>query len=279
MNLTIIGCGYVGTAVARYWQQKPGQLVTVTTTRKERVAELEEVATQVVVMKGNDTADVESLVQNQDVIFVSVAPISNRQVDADIYEKTYIPTAKNLVTALRDASSLKQLIYISSCSVYGNTNGEWVNENSPVAPADQHGEVMVQAERILLQASSEKLKVCILRSGGIYGPERELAKRFGKLAGKTLPGTGDSFINWVHLDDIVSAVDFVRENQCQGIYNLVDDTKLTLRELGDRVCDRHSLSKISWDATQPSLRDTNIRVENKKIKVVGYQFIHPDLLI
>ena len=49
MNIAIIGCGYVGTAVARYWSQQLGYAVTVTTTTQERVAELEPVAQRVVV--------------------------------------------------------------------------------------------------------------------------------------------------------------------------------------------------------------------------------------
>ncbi|MGB7444298.1 MAG: SDR family oxidoreductase [Coleofasciculaceae cyanobacterium] len=279
MNLAIIGCGYAGSAVASYWHQNLNQLVTVTTTRQERVAEIKDTADRVVVMTGNNAESVQSIVDNHDTILVSVAPISNRQVEAEIYAETYFPTANNLVNSLSTSLTEKHLIYLSSCSVYGNKKGDWVEENTPVSPTDKHGQVMVQAEEILLPANRENVSVCILRLGGIYGPERELARRIGRIAGKTLPGTGENFINWVHLDDLVSAVDLVREKRCQGIYNLVDDSKLTLRELCDFVCTHHDLPKVEWDTSQPDLRENNVRVKNEKIKAAGYQLIHSELLI
>ncbi len=241
MNITIIGCGYVGTALAEYWHQKQSHLLTATTTTNERVEELEKVADKVVIMKGDDAMAVQSVVQNQDVVIVSVAPISDRQVDAEGYAATYIPTAKNLVAALINAPTLKQIIYLSSCSVYGNRNGEWVDETVTISPQDKLVQILAQTEEILLAANTEKVKVCILRMGGIYGPERELGKRFVRIAGKTLPGTGENFMNWIHLDDIVSAVDFVLVNQGQGIYNLVNDVTMMIRDLCDQICDRENL--------------------------------------
>lgn len=278
-TVTIIGCGYVGMAVASHLYQKPGYFVTATTTRFERVAEIEKVATRVVVIKGNDPDSVRSLVQNHDTILLSIAPISDRQVSPNIYEETYIPTANNLVAALTDTQEEKQLIYLSSCSVYGNKKGDLVDETASVTPTDEYAEIMSKTEQILLQANSKNIKICILRLGGIYGPSREFAKRLSRIAGKTMPGSGEHFVNWIHLDDIVSAVDFIRSNQCYGIYNLVDNTKLTLRDLCNQVCDRYNLEQVIWDSSQPSLRDNNVRVNNQKIKAAGYNLVHPDLLL
>lgn len=279
MNITIIGCGYVGTTLAEYWHQKQNHLITATTTTNERVEELEKVADKVVVMKGDDATAIQSVVQNQDVVIVSVAPISDRQVDAEGYAATYLPTAKNLVAALNNAPTLKQIIYLSSCSVYGNRNGEWVDETVTISPQDKLGQILAQTEEILLAANTEKVKVCILRLGGIYGPERELGKRFVRIAGKTLPGTGENFMNWIHLDDIVSAVDFVLINQGQGIYNLVNDVTMMIRDLCDQICDRENLPQVLWNPSEPSQRDFNTRVSNQKLKAAGYKFIHPDTIV
>lgn len=279
MNLTIIGCGYVGTAVASYWHQNHDPSITVTTTTKERVAKLEEVASRVVVMKGSETKAMRSLLQNQHVVLISVAPISDRQVDAETYAQTYLPTATNVVAALKDAPSVQQLIYLSSCSVYGDSDGAWVDESSPVAPVNLRGKVLCEAEEILLQASSDNLRVSILRLGGIYGPGRNLEWRCGLIAGKTFPGNGTNFINWIHLDDIVSAVEFVCQNQCQGIYNLTDNTKLTSRELYKQLCDRYDRPQVVWDASQTNPPISNARVCNKKIQAAGYKLIHPQIII
>ncbi len=275
-NVAIIGCGYVGTAVADYWQQQ-GHSITATTTSRERLGVLQEIASRATVMRGNDLNAVQSVLQNQDTVVVSVAPTGDRLVNATVYEDTYLSTAKNLAQALRQTPSVKQLIYLSSYSVYGNRDGGWVDESSPVAPIGPRGEVLHEAEQILLQAESQR--VCVLRLGGIYGPGRELIRSFGALAGQTLPGRGDRFINWIHLDDIVWAIEFARLNRLQGIYNLVDDSKLTVRELVDQVCVRYGLPKVTWDASKLNWQNNNVRVSNQKLKGVGFQLIHPQLLI
>ena len=237
------------------------------------------VLNQVVLMKGNDPSAVQSLVQGQDTIVVSVAPIGSQVADEATYESTYLGTARNLVQALNQAPRVKQLIYLSSCSVYGDRQGEWVEENSPLFPLELRSQVLHQAEQIISQAASEERKVCILRLGGIYGPERELIRMFGGLAGMTLPGKGDRFINWIHRDDILGAIEFARLNQLQGIYNLVDDSQLTVRQQVERICFKYDLPPVIWDTSQLSRGRKSLRVSNRKLKEVGYELMHPQLLI
>jgi nucleoside-diphosphate-sugar epimerase len=268
----------VGKAAASYWHQQ-GHFVTGTTTREEKVSKLEKLTNQTVILTGDNLSAIESVMEHQDTILVSVAPISDRQVDAESYGKTYLPTAKNIVTALSNNQTVKQLIYISSCSVYGDKQGDWVDENSPLDTQSDYGQVLVEAEQILLGLERKDIKVCLLRLGGIYGPGRELDKRIGKLGGSTLPGTGENWTSWIHLDDIISAVEFVRQHRCQGIYNVVNDVKLTSRDLCNLICDRQQLERVSWDASKPPFSAVNARVDNSKIKQEGYQFIYADTLI
>jgi len=71
---------------------------------------------------------------------------------------------------------VRQLIYTGSYAVYGDREGAWVDEASPVAPANPNGQILCETEQVLLSASSDDMSVCILRLGGIYGPRRELVK-------------------------------------------------------------------------------------------------------
>ncbi len=276
MKIAIIGCGYVGTAIARFWSQS-GHLVTATTTTPEKISELEQVAKSVVVMKGDDLDALQDVVKEQDVVLLSVSiRAANRSVSA--YRETYLETAKNLVAALKQAPSVKQLIYTGSYAVLGDKNGEWADEESPVAPANENGKIMYEVEQVLLAAQSETLGVCILRLAGIYGPGRELIKIFGRWAGTTRPGNGEDYTNWIHLDDIVGALEFVRLKQLQGIYNLTNDMPLQSREFCERLFQLHGLSKISWDGSASSVRPYNARLSNQKIKAAGFQLIHPETL-
>jgi nucleoside-diphosphate-sugar epimerase len=104
-------------------------------------------------------------------------------------------------------------------------------------------------------------------------------KIFGRVAGTTRPGDGSDATNWIHLDDIVAAIEFARSKRLQGIYNLVDDAHLTSFELIDQVCEKHGLPKVIWDSSAASVRPYNARVSNQKIKNAGYQLIHPQMMV
>ncbi|EGK88690.1 SDR family oxidoreductase [Microcoleus vaginatus PCC 9802] len=278
MNAIIIGCGYVGSAVAQHWRNL-GHVITATTTTQDRIGELQKVANEAIVLKRCDEETLQTILQNQHVVFLSLAPTANQQVDSDMYEETYLHTANNLVLALKHFPNIKQLIYTSSCAVYGNSNGAWVSEHSPVAPANRHGEILHETEQVLLSASSQDLKVCIFRLGAIYGPDREFKKRLSKLAGTTRPGTGNHFTNWIHLDDIVSASELALARQLQGVYNLVNDVPITARELFKQLCERYELPEVEWDGSDTTERSNNRRISNQKLKAEGYQLIHPEVEI
>jgi nucleoside-diphosphate-sugar epimerase len=276
-NITILGCGYVGTALAEYWQEQ-GHLVTGTTTSPERVALLAETVSTAVVMKGNDI-QVRSLLEDRNTLVVSVAPTGFQAADEANYENTYLATARNLVNALGDAANIKQVIYLSSCSVYGDRQGAWVNETAQIDSLDRNSQIIYEAEQTILQAANDRQNVCILRLGGIYGPGRELVGMFGGLAGMTMPGKGDRFVNWIHRDDIIGAIEFARLNELNGIYNLVDDSHLTIKEQVERVCLHYDLPQAHWDATKFSLQRKSLQVSNHKLKAAGYDLIHPQLLV
>ncbi len=277
-NIAVLGCGYVGSALAESWQEQ-GHFVTGTTTSQRKVRSLAESLSTAVLAKGSDFSAMQSLLQEQSTLVVSIAPTGFQEANAAIYEDTYVSTAQNLAKALNQAPNVTQVIYLSSCSVYGDRQGEWVDENSEVAPVEQRSQVVRESEEIILQAANEQQKVCVLRLGGIYGPDRELVSMFGGLAGMTMPGKGDRFINWVHRDDIIGAIDFARLNELQGIYNLVDDSRLTVREQVSIICAHYDLPQVTWDPSQLSLQRKSVQISNSKLKAAGYELIHPQLLV
>ena len=73
MNIAIIGCGYVGYAVAQYWHHRMSFMVTATTTTPERIPELQAVSQKVLVVKGNDLVGLKSVLKNQDVALLSIS--------------------------------------------------------------------------------------------------------------------------------------------------------------------------------------------------------------
>ncbi len=277
-NIAILGCGYVGSALAACWQEQ-GHVVTGTTTSRARLAPLGELVSKAVVMKGDDLTAVHSLLKGQDTLVISVAPTGSQQADEATYEATYLNTTKNLVEALSYAPTVKQIIYLSSCSVYGDRQGEWVDETAQIDPVDHKSQVLYESEQIILQAASDRQKVCVLRLGGIYGSGRELVGMFGGLAGMTMAGKGDRFVNWVHRDDIIGAIEFARLNDLNGVYNLVDDSQMTIKEQVKLVCDYYNLPPVNWDSSKLSLQRKSLQVSNQKLKAAGYDLIHPQLSV
>ncbi|MEL6602571.1 MAG: SDR family oxidoreductase [Cyanobacteria bacterium J06614_10] len=267
MKIAIVGCGYVGTAVAKAWQSQEHD-VLVTTTREERVSELSAIANRVAVLAGTDKSALENALQDRQVVLLCVA--SKR---GSSYADTYLNTAKTIADVL-PRTAVEQLIYTSSCSVYGQHFGAWVSELMPPMPITANGKIIEQTEQTLLSATTPHRKICILRLGGIYGPGRTLAKIYSRVGGTTRPGKGEERTNWVHLSDIVAAIDWARERQLSGLFNVVQDEVPTVRELIDQVCDRSGIAPVQWDESQKSDRK-NVRVSNAKFKGTGYQFVHP----
>jgi nucleoside-diphosphate-sugar epimerase len=267
MKAAIIGCGYVGTAVAKHWQAQ-GIDVLVTTTRKERVAELSEIANRVEVLLGTERDRLQEVLRDRQVVLLCVA--SKRGAN---YTETYLSTAQTLAAALPH-SAVEQLIYTSSISVYGEFHGAWVTELMPPMPITDNGKIIEQTEATLLAANTPQRRVCVLRLGGIYGPGRTLKNIYSRAAGTTRPGKGEEATNWVHLSDIVGGIDWAKEKSLSGLYNLVQEKVLTARELIGQVCDRHNLAPVTWDERLESNRK-NVRISNAKFKSTGYSFKHP----
>jgi len=159
-----------------------GFVVTTTTTTPERVPALEKVAQRVVVVKGNDPVGLQSVVQNQETVLLSVGAAN---------PNVYAPSAHRPNPSLspKTGSFGATANLHRSYAVYGDREGAWVDEASPVAPANRM--VKFSETEVLLSASSDDMSVCILRLGGIYGPRRELVKIFGRVAGTIRPGNGE----------------------------------------------------------------------------------------
>jgi nucleoside-diphosphate-sugar epimerase len=272
MKIAIIGCGYVGTAVAKYWQ--PQHYLTLTTTSLQKIPLLQAIAPKVELCLGNDRDSLARAIDGQNLVLLTVGA-KNR----DSYREAYLETAENLVYALENNDSVTQLIYTGSYAVYGDRQGAWVDETTPSAPVNENGEILDRTERVLLSARKEHLKVVIFRLAGIYGVGREIVKIFRNWAGTTLKGTGEDWANWVHLDDIVGAIDFAARKQLDGIYNLVNDVPLTRKSLIEGMCAKHDLPPVSWDNSQSFWSPYNTRLSNQKIKDLGFRVIHPETIL
>jgi cupin fold WbuC family metalloprotein len=278
MRITIVGCGDVGTALARHWSGDPALKLTLTTTREQRRTELEPLAERVEVLRAEDREALRAALSEAEVAVFTLAPGGDRPVDEDAYASTYRAGFEALQAVLPDLPQLRQILYTGSCSVYGDAGGAWVDEDTPASPGDGHGRVLLDSERLLEECRAPGRAVCVLRLGALYGPGRELAPRFRRLAGSTRPGTGGHHSHWIHRDDVVGAIARAVSQRWDGVINLVDDRPVPVAELLERACEASGEEAIRWDpaaGTGPAPADRRIR--NTRLHRLGYELLHPQV--
>jgi len=276
MKLLVIGAQYTGLAAAGFWRAQ-GHSVTVTTTRAARVPELQAVADAVVVMRGSEAEKMRAALPGHDAVLMSVAGGMVEKegkvvLDADAYTDTYLGTARTLIAALAESPSVRCLVFPSSTSAYGDAGGQPVaDEDSPATPKSIFQQVYVDAEQALLSGASERLAVCILRTGNIYGPGRELKTQAAAMAGRTVPLDGEAGAMVIHRDDVVRAADFALRRGLPGVFNLVNDVTASKREFFGAICEREGLPPIEWKPLGAGIR----QAANTKLKAAGFVFADP----
>lgn len=269
MNVAIIGCGYLGSDAAKLWTKK-GYRVTATTRHPERLPELSAVAQKSIVLKGSDEEALVPLISNNEEIVVTIAAD-----DVEHYESAYLNTAAAFRHLALENNLPRRLLYTSSTSVYGDHNGQWVDETSELRGKSDQAKILIEAERLYLSLQELGWSVCIFRLAELYGPGRELSKRVQQLQGHTFPGTGKHYTNMIHKSDATFAIDYALRHHLTGVYNLADDDHPTRKELYDKIAQKFHLPKVKWDPTLTGLHSGDKRVSNHKIKAEGFSFHYP----
>lgn len=267
----IIGCGYVGEHIGLALKN---QNVVVTAKTPSSVERLKAHFQNVEQLDTSDQHKLDQLIQKHDTIIITLAA-----PDAYSYEKTYLNTAKNIASTLERSPHVKQLIYTSSTSVYGEHHGNAVDEDSPLLAHSHQGKILIETEKTYLSLSTPNRHVCIFRLGEIYGCGREIELKVKAYQHKKAPGDGLNTTNMTHVEDITQAALFAMENNLQGIFNLVDDDHMTRYDLYQKVCQLHGLPNVEWDPNLQTPHSSKKIVLNDKIKKKGYCFRFPKRMI
>ncbi len=282
MNIAIVGAAYTGLAALQYLRHK-GHRISVTTTRADRAAELGSLADRVIVMTGSDRERMRELIAGQDVVLLTMAGgMVERDgeyvMDLDLYHDAYVGTAESLVEVIDSAPSVRQIIFTGSWSAYGNAGGvDDVDEDTPATPASPFAQVYIDTENLLFGIASPQRRVCVYRTGTIYGPQvgfvpRGLAAQTLPMAGQSVPFDGQAPAAIVHRDDVVRALEFAIDNELSGIYNLINDVSETKNSFYKKITDAAGVEPINWVAPGSGPKS----LANRKIKAAGFAFRDPN---
>ncbi len=269
MKIAIIGCEYIGYALAKMLNEK-GHLITAMTKNLKDIKNLKNISQKVIIYKKASAEDLIPIIEYNDLIIVSIPTDPH-----ETYDETFLPLANALKQAAHIVRHPKSLIYTSRSIVYGEHNGLWVDETAPLLPTDNKERVFIETENILLSLKEIGWNVCILRLSEVYGPSFEISQKIVKKSDYFTSKSGQNYTNMVHLDDIVSAVSHCITYNLEGIYNLTDDDHTTLSELLSLASKKLKLKEIKWDPKGQRASSDNQRVSNHKIKAAGYTFLHP----
>ena len=209
MSNLIIGCGYLGQRVAYLWM-KQGQRVAALT--RDRSDELRGLGIEPIVGDILDPASLSRLPRASTLLYAVGLDRSSGKSFRDV-------CLGGLSNVIENVPVPDRFIYISSTSVYGQSNGEDVDEDSLAEPVEENGAIIREAERML---ESRVKGAIVLRFAGIYGPGR-MIRRAAIEKGEPLLGNADKWLNLIHVEDGARAVLAAEKNGKAGETYLVAD--------------------------------------------------------
>ncbi|MDD1009028.1 SDR family oxidoreductase [Pseudomonas shahriarae] len=191
------------------------------------------------------------------------------------YRAAYVQGLQNVLSWLDDYGQVPdRLIFVSSSSVFGQLDGEWVDETSETAASGYSGRLMLEAEQVALNSG---IPASILRLTGIYGPDREwllTQVRRGYRVAVDPPLYG----NRIHVDDAAGLLAFLLEADRRGValepvYIGVDDAPAPLAEVVGWL--REFIGVTEWSEDESVRRTGSKRCSNARAKALGWAPKYP----
>ncbi|WP_144924903.1 NAD-dependent epimerase/dehydratase family protein [Halorubrum salsamenti] len=294
MRVVVVGCGYVGLELTRQLAER-GHAVTGVRRSDAGLNAIESVGEEIdgegdaesesrvdaVRADATDPASLDALPDADAVVFAA----SSGGRGAAAAREVYVDGLRNVIEAYGSrAATPDRLVYTSSTGVYGDHDGAWVDEETPIEPTTDKTRVLAEAERTALETAAEfGIDGTVARFAGLYGPDRYRLDRY-----LDRPVTA-GYLNMVHRDDAAGAVRFLLESD-----RARDDAVLVV---DDEPADKHAFADWLADACgvpRPAKRSTEERIaagdlsaaaerrirtskrcSNDRLRALGYEFAYP----
>lgn len=252
----ILGCGYVGTAVAEKWLSE-GCEVWGVSRNADTLGRIHSPGFHGVVAEVDSPDWHDQVPRSPEVVLNCVSSAGG---GAEGYRKSYLGGNRSLLDWARTAKPEK-ILYTSSTAVYPFTDGREVREeDTGGSDLSETGALVLESENILLEDSVCGPLTTVLRLSGIYGPGRHYLLDQIRSGEGVIAGRGDYFLNLIFLEDIVSAVRALMEAPRAGgrAYNVSDGHPVRKEELADWLAARLGLPPPVFDPGAQSRRRMRI---------------------
>lgn len=203
-------------------------------------------------------------------------PAAITHVDKCEDDSTNVVNVRGATTVLRLCESFEsKLVYFSSSYVFNGKKKSPYTTLEETDPINNYGKQKVAVENLILES---KLPALIVRTVGIYGPER-LKKNFAKqvisaiFKGQKVFAPSDQKMNPILSIDLAKITVYLADKHT-GIWHVSGDTCLTKYEFAKRIAGYFGLedlveSKTTEEMSQKALRPKNACLDCSELNRVG----------
>lgn len=269
-SISILGCGWLGLSLGKHFFEN-GFVVKGSTTKAEKEAILKENSIESFRIQLNPQIVGENVDNflSSETLLINIPPrISFQKTDA------HVEQISNLLPFIK-ISPIKNIIYISSTSVYPELNRE-IFEEDVITPEQSASPTMIKTEILLKDfCKNSGINLTILRCGGLMGYDRIPAKYFSGWKGLT---TGDIRVNYVHRDDVIKIIEtIIEKNIWNETFNIVSPIHPTRKEIYTKNCEELGFEMPEFIMpTEP--QPFKIISPEKWLKSSKYSFIYTNPL-
>ncbi len=278
----IVGCGDIGQRVAHLYQNES---VNGIVSSHESAVKFEKLSIEshVIDLDSDFTLEDHELA-NVDVYYFAPPPPAGAK---DTRLKRFLIRLSKLEQLPR------RIVLISTTGVYGDSDGDWIDETTPINPQADRAVRRVSAEQILQRwiektHGENRCEFMILRVPGIYAEDRLPLARLEK--GLPIVNADEAgFTNRIHADDLARACKMAMDCETSGhIINVTDGNPSTMTDYFNHVADYAILPRppqISLQQAEQELTEGMVsylkesrRIRNDKmLEILGIKLLYPSL--
>lgn len=202
--------------------------------------------------------ETEKSIGDADVIFHYAANPEVRvsTTNPDVHFNENVVATFNLLEAMRK-NNVKELVFASSSSVYGEPEKIPVSEDSPIRPVSVYGASKAACENLIHAYSSlYGLKAVVLRYANVVGPRLrhgvtyDFMVKLGRNS-KQLEILGDGKQNrsYIYVDDAVEATLIAYHKTARRrfeVYNVGSEDYITVKDVADVVVETIGLEDVDY---------------------------------
>ncbi|MBK0023543.1 SDR family oxidoreductase [Brucella pseudogrignonensis] len=274
MRIFLFGAGYSARAFSRLMTGE-AERIDGTTRNEQNFPLLEKSGIAPIIFDGETAPPdlIDRLAKSTHVV-ISISPRESGDPSLAIVEEAL----------RRPGNTIRWIGYLSTVGVYGNHDGNWIDETAPLAPTSRRSLERVEAESAW-EALSERhgTPVALLRLSGIYGPGRNAFVNLERGTARRIIKDGQVF-NRIHVDDIAGSLRFLAGTNSGGAFNITDSEPAPPQDvvayaaelMGVAIPPEIPFEEADLTPMGRSFYGENKRISNQRIKALGYDFIYPD---